>query len=84
MARERGNFAYIKGTFWKKFPLNLQKFLFILQHCCKKVNVFEGSREAFFKKFPYGSFYMILFFQELQNGVIDKLRLGFVSPVELD
>ena len=25
----------------------------ILQHRCKKINVFEGSREAFFKNFPY-------------------------------
>ena len=24
-----------------------------MQHCCKRVKVFEGLREAFFKKFPY-------------------------------
>ncbi len=24
----------------------------ILQHCCKIMEVFEGPREAFFKKFP--------------------------------
>ena len=39
----------IKGTFWKKFPLTLQKLLLILQHCCKITKVLREFERSFAK-----------------------------------
>ena|GEM_PF-4910011 len=43
----------------------------ILQHCCKIMKVFEGSREIFFKKFPWNP--LGVFKVELANALTKSL-----------
>ena len=46
----RDGWRKIKGTFWKKLPLNPQKVLLIVQHCCAMNENFKGVWEIFYKK----------------------------------